>query len=455
MKILFINPNHNWNIEARAYGSKSYLRVRKISPPLGIGYLIALARKNHHVKLIEANALDLNYSQVIEETKAFMPDVTAITSMYPSTESVINLASRIRGFSGMLIAGGADPTVRAPEYLQAFDIVNKGQGELSFQEFMGGTPVKLIKGFSSKANGQVIDNGVGQMVGNLDDLPFTPWDLFPLHKYKPATMQIKYSYPSAAIMTSRGCPNHCSYCAVNTVVPQFKSRSVKNIIEEITLLINNYHVTHIEFFDDTFTFDRQRVISLCNEILARKLKFRWSCITRPDRVDEELLRLMKRAGCYFTLYGVQTLDRAVLNNINRSGYREDIERSIYLAKKLGIIVRLDFILGLPGANLANMRDSLEFVKKTNPDIVDFYPLLWLPGTTLVEKYKPEYSDEYLERIAQGFYGSFYLRLRYIYTVLKNCSRPSYLWRYLQCFRALFMGMLTNKIARVLPVNERD
>jgi anaerobic magnesium-protoporphyrin IX monomethyl ester cyclase len=449
LKILFVNPNHNWNTEAKAYGARSYLRVRKITAPMGLGYLAAMVRNEHTVKLIDANVADLSFESVVDEAKKFSPDIAAVSAMFPSTEHVIRLGRSLRPYVGVLMAGGADPTVRAEEYLQSFDIVNKGQGEISFKKFIDGTPKDGIQGFAFKKNGSIVDNGVGAMVENLDDLPFMPWDLFPLrHRYRPAVMQIKYSFPSAGMLTSRGCPNHCAYCAIHTVVPKFKDRSVKNTLEEIASSIKTYGFTHFEFFDDTFTFEQERVIEFCEAIIRSEYDIRWSCITRPDCVDAGMLRLMRRAGCYFILYGVQSVDETVLKNVNRPLFGEQVKIAARMTKEAGIMVRFDFILGLPGSSDDNMRESFLFVKETRPDVVDFYPVLWLPGTELVQKYRPQYDDAYLEKLATSFYKQFYLRPSYLFQVLKHCTKPVFAFRFFLCFYALFGGFISKKLARI-------
>ena len=163
---------------------------------------------------------------------------------------------------------------------------------------------------------------------------------------------------------------------------------------------------------------------------------------------------MKKAGCYFILFGVQTLDEKVLQNVNRKVDQAEIEKAVTMTKRLGMIVRLDFILGLPGSTPENMRRSIDFVRETNPDIVDFYPVLWLPGTELTKKYRPHYSDEFLEKIAQEFYKLFYFRIQSLSSILKHCRRPAYLWRYFQCFRALLIGMLAKKFPNLFGADER-
>ncbi|MFC1809802.1 B12-binding domain-containing radical SAM protein [Candidatus Omnitrophota bacterium] len=445
MKVTFVNPNHNWNTSAEAYGSKSYLKVRKITPPLGLGYLAALIRDDHDVEIIEANALDLSREFVIDCIKDRKPDVTAITSMYPSTKHVISLAKQLRPYTGTLITGGADPSVRINDYLEAFDVVNRGQGEMSFKKFIDGETFESIRGLAYNKNGTRCDSPeMADMIDNLDDMPFIPWDLLPIGKYKPATMNIKYSYPSAVLMTSRGCPYHCAYCATNTVAQKFQMRSIENVMEEIHYVKKKYNITHVEFFDDTFTFDRERVVSLCEEFISNDLKLRWCCVTRPDKVDEKILKLMKKAGCYFILFGVQSVDPLILKNVNRSATQETVRRAIQYAKNAGIMVRLDFILGLPGSNEETMERSFKFIEETAPDIVDFYPVLWLPGTILAQNYKVQYDDSYLESIATSFYKRFYLKLSYFFQILSHCTRIEYLYRLFQCFLALFLAVLSKK-----------
>ena len=206
-------------------------------------------------------------------------------------------------------------------------------------------------------------------------------------------------------------------------------------MKEIDEAIEQYGVKDIKFFDDTFTINRKRLSEICKEMKKRKLK--WCCLTRVNLVDYDMLRMMKKNGCYQVLFGIESGDDRVLKLLKKGTTVEQNERAIRLAKKAGLNVRCDFLIGSPGQTMENMENTLKFAIKTNPDFAHFNKFTPYPGTELYkllesQGYKFDFSkshsqldhslimyvpdgvkkEEYRKFLDDSF-KRFYLRPRYI------------------------------------------
>lgn len=435
-KILLINPNHLWYTEKDAYLSRGQMNLRKILPPLGIAYLASIIRDRNDVRIIEANALNLSMKETIEMARKYCPDIVGITSFYTTKISVKNLVKGLRKnkVNSTFVVGGADPTAEPLNYIEDFDIVAVGEGEETFKEIVEGKMLKDIRGVYYKEDNKIINTGRRKQIQDLDNVPFPAWDLLPISKYKPETMCIKYKLPLGMIVASRGCPYRCSYCAACLIFPKVSVRSVENVFKEIKELYHKHNIKSVIFMDSTFTMDRKKVRKLCDLLIRHNIKIRWSMETRPDDVDYDLLKKMKEAGCYYINYGVQTFKKEALLSVDRPVFFDTVKKATNIAKKLGIIIRLEFILGLPSETVESIRDMFEKTNKINPDFVSYYPLLILPKTKLANtNYKSSINHELLEKLAMEGYKKFYIRPRYLISRLKHIWNPVYAKRYFDCF----------------------
>ncbi len=436
-KILFINPNHLWYTNQDAYLSKGQVRLRKIVPPLGIAYLASIIRKHDfEVNIIEANALNLSMNEAVSLSKKFEPDFIFLSSFFSTVDATLKLSSMLKKlFSVPLIVGGSDPTARPEEYIKHFDIVAIGEGENTILDILKNKSFTEIPGIVYLKNGVIKKNPEIKIEKNLDELPFPSWDLLPLEKYKPETMCIKYKQPLATVITSRGCKYNCSFCAAKVVFPKPRYRNINNVFEEIKNLYFQNNVKTLIFYDSTFTAKKERIIKLCNLLLKNKINLLWSMETRAEDVNLKLLKLMKAAGCYYINFGVETFNKTSLKAVNRSASSLKIKEETENCRKLGIITRLECILGLPYETKETTYKMFETMKIMNPDFVSYYPLLLLPETPLAKKnLKSILTMQELESLANKGYKKFYLRPTFLFSRLKHFYNLVYIKRYFDCFR---------------------
>lgn len=384
MKVALIRPKY-----------KTHL----ITPPLGIGYISSyLKSKGWETKIIDGLNLNLSNDEIVEICQNY--DIVGITCLSDFYLETLDLCKKLKAHNKIVVLGGVHPTVLPQETLEesGADYIIVGEGEIAFDKllnFLTQNKIPNIPGIYYKGKDNVEKS---ELVCNLDDLPFPDWEQIDPRFYQkaPHGALIK-NYPVAPIMTTRGCPYQCKFCASPRFWGQrLRFRSPENVIQEIEFLVNKFGVKEIHFEDDNLTLRREHVVKICNLILEKKIKISWATPNgiRADRVDEELLKLMKRAGCYFVVFGVESGNQEILENINKSETLEDIERAVKMANKIGFLTQGFFIFGLPGETEETVKKTIEFAKKLPLDRAQFLILDLLPGSALWEEYKDVFSIDY-------------------------------------------------------------
>jgi radical SAM superfamily enzyme YgiQ (UPF0313 family) len=234
--------------------------------------------------------------------------------------------------------------------------------------------------YRDKNNGQIIITKTRNFIKNLDSLPLPARELFPLNKYRTAPPPYGRKKPYFVMITSRGCPFQCAYCSKDVFKDTFRARSPKKVCDEVEELISKYNAREIQFSDDDFTMDMQRAEQICDEILRRNLKIRWSCLTRADLVNEKLLRKMKDAGCWLIAYGVESGNQKLLDAINKGINIEQTISAFEMTRKAGISPLCSFMFGLPGETKKTIQETIDFVKKIKPAFISCGVLFVYPGS---------------------------------------------------------------------------
>ena len=193
------------------------------------------------------------------------------------------------------------------------------------------------------------------------------------------------------MISSRGCPSVCTFC----IWPQtmtghlHRTRSAKNVADEIGYLMKNYGVDEIYFDDDTFIVDKKRVYEFCDEVLKRRLKFTWLCMSRVSSVDQDILKKMKQAGCTEIFYGFESGSQKLLNSIKKGATLQQAINAVRLTQKAGIYATGSFIIGLPEDDMQSIRETLRFAVRLRADYVQFVLAAAFPGTELYESAEKE------------------------------------------------------------------
>jgi len=220
-------------------------------------------------------------------------------------------------------------------------------------------------------------------ISNLDSLPFPAFHLLPITKYRPHPPHGR-QLPSIPIVTSRGCPYRCIYCSKSVFGGKYRASSPTYIADEIEYLMDKFNVREITFYDDVFTLNKKRVIAICEELERRRIEIPWTCETRVNLVNEELVEKMKKAGCYMIAYGVESGTQEILDNLKKDITLEQATRAFELTHKIGIQTIAYFMIGSPGETAETIEETIKFAKKLDPDFVQFSITTPFPGTELCD-----------------------------------------------------------------------
>jgi len=223
---------------------------------------------------------------------------------------------------------------------------------------------------------------------DLDSLPFPARDFLPMKKYNVQVHLSSVKGVKATMISSRGCPSHCTFCAIHlTMGRKHRVRGVESVVDEMEHLVDRYKAQYIQFYDDTFTINYKRTVAICNLIIERKLKVKWFAHARVNTVDENLLRLMKRAGCAHVSFGIESGNQTILNNIKKGTTLEQARKAVKTCQRVGIKTLTTFMIGNPGETPETIDDTIDFALEINPDVAVFSILAPLPGTEVYSKYR--------------------------------------------------------------------
>ena len=429
--------------------------TRYPQPPIGLALIAAILEKaGYTVNLLDANALQLNPQMIAE--RVVDTDVIGITAMTPTIGTALSIAHHIKQKTPHLkvIMGGPHVTLLPEETLTTsndIDVIIRGEGDVTIIDLLKSIEnqqsLSSIEGISYKQNGKIIHTLDRTSIVDMNSLPYPAYHLLPWRKYKPHPPH-GMALPFGAMVTSRGCPYHCAYCSKPVFGSKFRAQSPERVVEEMVYLKEKFGVREIAFYDDSFTIDKQRVHAIADRIIAKKLKIAWSCETRVNLVDKELLAHMKAAGCYVIAYGIESASPEIIKTIQKDTTIEQVEKAVRAHKEIGLQVIGYFMLGSPGETPQTIQQTINFAQKLKVDFAQFSITTPFPGTELYEIYKrknPEdipwekfvyagtdnpaspvfesdnLTREDIERWVSRAYREFYLRPSYIWQRLRRCT----------------------------------
>ena len=395
MKILLLRPPF---VDIKKYNRETALTP---APPLSLACLGSVLKKeNYAVKVF-----DLFYSTLEEAKKIIIrekPDILGLTSSTDHRMSMVELAQIAKSINSNIkvVAGGPHASVMYDQLLKNYpiDVTVIGEGENTFPElvktFEKNTGLEQVQGVAFKVNDKVVKTESRKYIENLDSLPFPDWSPFNFNDYpKDALTGLNPAY----ICASRGCPYNCRFCTVSSVwSTKWRTRSPQNIADEMEILAGKYGRKYLRFVDDTFTMDSNNTIELCREIIKRKLNVSWDCTTRVNLVNEELLPLMKKAGCCLIQYGVESGAGEVLEKAGKGITKEQVVRAFKITRETGINTNAFLMVGNPGDNEKTFKETQNLLKIINADSISVASTIIFPGTALYDycKNKGFIDDSY-------------------------------------------------------------
>ena len=355
--------------------------------PIGLAYLTAVLKENgHEVTVIDCPALEMDHEKLKAKIASFKPNVVGITSMTPTIQSTL-LSARVAKEAcpdAIVTLGGSHATFMDRQILEqeaAVDVVVRGEGEQTFLEIARNVSdsksLDRVDGVTFRNSDQIIQTPNRPFIQNLDQLPYPAYEYFPLKKYR---LFGKLYLP---IITSRGCPFQCSFCTTSRMFgKEYRVRSPKNIVDELEFLKNTYGADAFTFYDDTLTLDKNRIFKICEEIKTRKIDVPWDCQTRVDQISREVLAEMRETNCQQVFFGVESGCQKILDAVKKRTTVEQNAKAIRLAKEAGLFVAISIMIGYPGETADMLKQTLDFIRKAEPDDVYLCVATPYPGTEL-------------------------------------------------------------------------
>ena len=360
--------------------------------PIWLSYAVAVVEQEHETKLVDAPAWNWGREDVIEDVKKFKPDLIVMDSSFPSLNNDIDVAGFIKQNydKDIKIILVGPPASQFPEEIlrnKGIDIVARWEYDFTLKEITSVLEedgnLRDIKGISYKENEKIIHNPNRSFTDSedLDKIPF-------VSKVYKKYLNVKdyflgqSLYPEIQIFTGRGCPNQCTFCAWPQTLmgKKYRVRSIENVADEFEWIQNNLpEVKEIFIEDDTFTINKKRIREFSGEIKRRDLDITWACNARAT-LDYETMKEMKKANCRLLIVGYESGSDEILKNIKKGITLGQIKQFAKEARKAGLLVHGDFIIGLPGETKETTELTRKLIKETKPDILQVSVASPFPGT---------------------------------------------------------------------------
>jgi len=368
-------------------------------PTLGLLSIGAVLEKEGiDVEIVPADILKLNWADIKRKTRATEPDIVGVTS---TTENrfqsfkLVKLAKEARP-QAVTVMGGPHASMAADDtlsHIQDLDIVVRGEGEETMLDLCRALEgkgqlngISHVAGVSYRQNGRVVHNSARPPISDLDSLPFPAFHLVPFEKYN-FTIEVPGHGPLPAVnvMTSRGCPFNCNFCATPINWGRHvRVRSPINVIQEIESLIQKYGARVIFFYDDTFNISLKRVEEIADLILERKLPIFWRCEVRLDLMTKPLLAKMRQAGLFHVSFGLEAGSERVRNTvIDKKIKIQDFHNMMSWCKELDIIPNPFFIFSHPTETWEEAQETIKIIEQYKDQVESSVAILHIyPGTPL-------------------------------------------------------------------------
>ncbi|HPQ69024.1 MAG TPA: radical SAM protein [bacterium] len=385
IRVLLVAPHYAQRI--------SRVAQTTIGPPLGLAYLAAgLERCGIAVTILDANAERLSDEQTVARIVHAAPQVVGLTAVTPTVDQAGALCESVRRQlpETLTMMGGIHPTILPAPTLEKFpalDLIVRGEADQRLAELLKGWAEgrawRDFPGVSFRdENGRPASTPDAALVEDLDALPLPARHLLPMHRYRSPDGD-----RFTTMVGTRGCPQNCIYCSVGLAFGRrLRLRDPRSIVAEMDECRARYGTRVFGFIDDTFTSEREWVVRLCEALLAAPTRTRWFCLTRVDKVDPELLRLMRRAGCFKVEYGLESGDPDVLAFLQKGIEPRQVLDAFRWTREAKLDSMAFVMLFSPAETERSLQRTRELIWQADPDYLQVSFCTPYPGTRLARLY---------------------------------------------------------------------
>lgn len=460
MKIYLLNPPFVPNFCRFARWLGTAARGGAFYYPMWLAYATGVLETRYKsVRLVDAIARKWSVEDVLQDVKEFAPDLIVVDCNFSSLSNDLKITGLLKeSLPGATTVIVGPPASQYPQKIlnnRGIDIVARYEYDFSLLDIAGalenGSKLKDIRGISYKQGDEVIHNP-DRSFATSDDLNRMPFvsQVYKKHLNIKDYFLSESLYPEVQIFTGRGCPFHCTFCSWPETFSgrQYRARSPQSVLDELEYIKKELpEVKDVRLEDDTFTVEPERIKQFCQGIESRNLKVNWTCQARAD-LDYETLRMMKKAGCWLIVVGYESGNDEILKNIRKGITTQQARRFTRDAKKAGLMMLGDFIIGLPGETKETAQKTIDFAKKLKPNLLQVAVAMPVPGTEfynwardnnylLTENMEeaideqgyqkciisyPDFPAEEIERYVDKALKEYYLRPGFIPIALSNILR---------------------------------
>ncbi len=386
-----------------------------------------LRGKGFSVKILDANAENLDFDETVAEIRRVAPRFCAIVCYSqqanvcaPIMVAIDRLGAKIKAAipEQKLVLSGWHPSALPEQSLEesSVDYVLKGEGFYSFEKLLSGVPESEVPGLYYRKDGKIVGNPPAPNVADLSkELPEVAWDLLPMDKYRAFSWMCLADFSErtkfASIFTSLGCPYKCSFCAIHATYGEHKLRtwSPEWVLKQLEILVERHGVRHINIHDELFVFNPRHYRPIAEGIIARGWKLNINAFARVDvlaKTTDEDLALLKKAGFNWFKLGIETGSRKIRENVGKESYDlETVKRAVARGHAAGIEFCANFMFGLPGDDYETMQQTLNLALELLPAFPSFFCTMAIPGSDLYETAKKQgvkLPDTWLGYASQGY-----------------------------------------------------
>ena len=372
MKIVLVHPaGSNW-----VPGKKDITPIANRMAPLGILSMAAwLEKSGHNVAVYDCLGWDRprTHEAIVDDILASRPDLVGFSTTTSGFLDGYDLAAAIkdRRPEVLTVFGGVHVSALGALLLDNFaaiDYLCLGEGEATLAELADGNNPVAIHGLVWRDNGNIVTNPPRQLLPDLDRLPFPAYEKlagFPKRYNLPLFSYIHT--PGATMVTSRGCPYQCSYCDRSVFKQGYRYNSADYIYAHLRYLRERFHVRHVNIYDDLFTAHRKRIVELCAQLAERPLGLQFNCAVRVGHADDDLLHMLKNAGCLQVSLGIESGDLELMDRHKPGVHLEDVKDTVRRIQASGLRAKGLFMMGLPGETEASIRKTSDFIMSLDLD----------------------------------------------------------------------------------------